>query len=177
MSEEMHGEAFVGLFAAITRRMLVQSGEVAKNATEKISAGNYKADDWIKSATQLADIAALGFVEMGENLIAGPGAAVVPITLGSDPFPVPPSGDSRQRELSFTKPLSRGATMDAIPAAKVKFVVDSGLPAGTLPPTAQEFRFTVQVAGVASGVYVGEVTVKLKGGAVIGDPVKVDIAL
>lgn len=174
----MHGEAFVGLFAAITRRMLVQSGEVAKNATEKISAGNYKADDWVKSATQLADIAALGFVEMGENLIAGPGAAVVPITLASDPFPVPvpATASPLQRELSFTTRLSRGTTQDFIAPEKVKFVVDSGLPVGTLPSNAKEFRFTVQIAGVPSGVYVGEVTVKLKGDAVIGK-VKVDIAL
>ena len=159
-------KTYIGLFAATLRRMIAQSGEVAKQAAPRISKGQYTADAWTKSAIQLMDITALGVVEMAENALAGRGAPSAPLIVKSDPFPVSPAPDATTtRMLSFKTKLARAGTIDYLPDDKVAFLVSKGTdetkyPPGTLPPSADTFRFKVDRADLPGGLYTGEVTVK-----------------
>ncbi len=181
---------YVGLFAATIRRMIAQSGEVAKDAAPAISKHQFTADAWVKTATKLMDITALGVMELAENALAGPGAPTAPRYVDSDPFPVSDPapdavpGTTITRVLSFNtnKKLARAGTVDFISDSKVTFVSPKGTdqttyPPGTLPPEAKEFRFTVDTADLPGGMYTGEVTVKPVLGQPNGETVAVFIEL
>ncbi|MFZ0834095.1 MAG: hypothetical protein WAM92_13625 [Mycobacterium sp.] len=176
-------KTYIGLFAATVRRMIAQSGEVAKQAAPAISKGQYTADAWTKSAIQLMDITALGVVEMAENALAGPGAPSAPLIVKSDPFPASPAPDATTtRMLSFTTKLARAGTIDYLPDGKVAFVLPKGTdetkyPPGALPDGAGEFRFKVDRSDLPGGLYTGEVTVKPVQGNPNGETVAVYIEL
>lgn len=175
-------KTYIGLFAATLRRMIAQSGEVAKQAAPAISNGQYTADAWTKSAIQLIDITALGVVEMAENALAGPGAPSAPLIVKSDPFPASPAPDAATRMLSFKTKLARAGTIDYLPDDKVAFLAPKGTdearyPPGTLPPSADTFRFKVDRSDLPGGLYTGEVTVKPIDGNPNGETVAVYIEL
>jgi hypothetical protein len=174
---------YIGLFAATMRRMIAQSGEVAKEAAPYMSNGTYTADRWMKNATQLMDIAALGAVEMAENALAGPSAPTAPRYVTSDPFPAPdPPDATTKRMLSFSTKLARIGTIDYLPDSAVVFVSPKGTdetqyPPGTLPPTVTTFRFKVDTLNLPGGLYTGEVLVKPVVGHPNGQTVAVQIEL
>jgi hypothetical protein len=182
----MNAETYVGLFAATLRRMIAQSGEVAKQAAPAINNGTYNADAWTKSAIQLMDIAALGVVEMAENAMAGPSAPAAPRFVKSDRFsaPDPPAAPDpiANRVLSWETRLSRVGTVDYLPDDIVAFLspknTDETLyPPGTLPPTATGFRFAVDTVDLPGGLYTGKVRVRPVHGNPSGQTVAVYIEL
>ena len=168
----MNAETYVGLFAATLRRMIAQSGEVAKQAAPAINNGTYTADAWTKSAIQLMDIAALGVVEMAENAMAGPSAPSAPRFVNSELFTAIAAPDATTtRMLSWVTKLARAGTVDHLSDDKVTFVSPSGTdqtmyPPGTLTPTATTFQFRVDTIGLPGGLYTGTVKVQ----PVLGKP-------
>jgi hypothetical protein len=179
----MNAKTYVGLFAASVRRMIAQSGEVAKQAAPAISNGTYTANDWTTSAIQLMDIAALGVVEMAENAVAGPSAPGAPRFVKSEHFPASPAVDATtNRVLTWKTRLARVGTVDYLPDAVVAFLNKKGTdatkyPPGTLPPAATDFRFQVDTIGLPGGLYTGEVTVRPVRGAPAGETVSVYVEL
>lgn len=179
----MNAKTYVGLFATTLRRMIAQSGEVAKQAAPDISNGTYTADKWTKTAIQLMDITALGVVEMAENAMAGPSAPSAPRFVNSDPFPASPAPSATTtRTLSWQTKLARVGTKDSLPDDKVVFVPpkntdETVYPPGTLPPTATTFHFRVDTIGLPGGMYTGQVTVRPVKGKPNGETVAVYIEL
>jgi hypothetical protein len=179
----MNASTYVGLFATTVRRMVAQSGEVAKQAAPAISNGTYTADAWTKTAIQLMDIAALGVVEMAENALAGPSAPSAPRFVKSDPFPVSPGPDATTaRALSWQTKLARVGTIDFLPDDTVVFVSpkdtdETTYPPGTLPPTATTLHFRVDTIGLPGGLYTGQVAVRPIQGNPAGETVAVHIEL
>lgn len=155
---------FIGQFAATARRMIAQTGEVLKSAAPLIDSNQYTADQFVKSMIQLADIAALGGIEIAENALAGPSAPLAPIMVSSDVLQATQNLGT-QRILFISRGFARATTVDYIPNSLIAFDPPNGTdqannPLGVLAVGATDFRVRINTAVLPSGVYTGEVTVQ-----------------
>lgn len=171
---------FISQFASTARRMIAQTGEVLKNAAPLIQNNQYTADQFVKSMIQLADIAALGGIEMAENALAGPSAPLAPIMISSD-VQHAAQNLGTQRILSISRPFARATTVDYIPNSRITFDPPHGTdpaknPLGILAVGATDFRVRINTADLPSGVYTGQVTAQPVGSAAT-ETVEVVIAL
>jgi hypothetical protein len=171
---------YIEQFAATTRRMIAQSGEVAKQAAKPIEQGKFTADEWIKSAIQLMDITVLGVLEITENLLAGPAAPSAPTFAISEPMRFR-NGEGEDRHIDIK--LARAGTNDYIESERISTVQPEGTDPATysrhtLPASATHLQFRVDTRNLPGGVYAGTAIVSLMdGGAIVGDPLDVFIAL
>ncbi|MDT5093844.1 MAG: hypothetical protein QOH60_3207 [Mycobacterium sp.] len=170
---------YIEQFSATLKRMIAQSGEVAKQAAPAISEGKYTAEAWIKSATQLMDITVIGVLEITENLLAGPAAPAAPTFAVSEAFRVL-NGEGKDRRVDIQ--LSRPGTHNYIAQSRITVVSPEGaeptsVAQNTLPASATHLTFKVDSSNLPGGVYTGQAVVSLLTGGVVGDPVDVFIAL
>ncbi|MBP1819665.1 hypothetical protein [Mycobacterium sp. OAE908] len=168
--------------AKIWVRMLRRSGAIAEDASQKMAAGKYGYDDYVRSVRQLVDGNLLDGMELAETLLAGPGFKSAANVARSDPYPVGPYQNS-EYEVTVTSPLSRGFG-DAIPGARIGFeAVKSGeddrLTSGILPIGTEHFRLVVDRTNLQSGFYFGQVTMVARPAtkADAGDQQVVDVAI
>lgn len=134
--------------AVITRRMISESGKVAEEASGRLDTQAYTPTEWVKSMVRLADIALFGGIELVETALAGPGQyEKEPIC---HTFSVAP--DKANVRLLTIQALTRPGAADAA-ADRVSFDPPDRL----LPKGETEFSVLVDAAGLASGVYIGQV--------------------
>lgn len=158
--------------AAITRRMISESGKVAEQAAGQLDAKSFTPSGWVESMVRLSDIALFGGIELAETALAGPGKyEKEPIC---QTYSVAP--DHAHPRLLTMASLSRpGAADDA--AAQVRFEPANGV----LPKGETEFSILVTAAQLASGLYIGVVHIgEVDSGApagVLEDDVVVNVAL
>src|SRR5690349_10622450 len=72
--------------AKIWVRMLRRSGAIAEDASQKMAAGKYGYDDYVRSVRQLVDGNLLDGMELAETLLAGPGFKSAANVARSDPY-------------------------------------------------------------------------------------------
>jgi hypothetical protein len=134
--------------AAITRRMISESGKVAEEASGKLDSKSYTPSEWVESMVRWSDIALFGGIELAETMLAGPGQyEKEPIR---HTYKVAPDDDHPR--LLVIASLSRpGAADDA--AAHVRFDPANGV----LPRGETDFSILITPAGLASGLYIGRV--------------------
>jgi hypothetical protein len=147
--------------ATVVRRMVSQAGTVAEAAAIEVERKDYTPNKWLESATRMIDIAIAGGLEIAETIAAGPAQFERP-AVESDEFTI--QSRAEERQFSFTEPLKRDATEDAVAAERISFDPPK------LAPQATKFHILVDPNGLASGLYRGTV----KAGA---DTVPVYIAL
>lgn len=137
--------------ASVFRRMVTQTGSVAKDASIHVENKSYTPNKWLESMTRMIDIGIAGGMEIIETVAAGPARFEVH-PLRSDPFPAPPPRRNEPRTLVAGE-LKRDATDAVIPKHKISFEPP------VLDPTATDPTFTILVdtADLLSGLYRGEV--------------------
>ena len=138
--------AVVDRMAAITRRMISESGKVAEETSSRFDAKSYTSSDWVGSMVRLSDIALFGGIELAETVLAGPGQ------YEKEPIRktyVVAADDTHPRLLTMESLSRPGAADDA--AGQVAFEPVSRV----LPKGATEFSILVAAADLASGFYVG----------------------
>ncbi len=134
--------------AVISRRMIAESGKVAGEASALLDAKSYGPTEWVKSMIRMADIATFGGIELAETALAGPGQYEKPPI--RETFKVTP--DNANARLLTIQDLSRPGAADAA-AGRVGFD-----PADRVLPKGQpDFSILVDPAGLASGMYLGQV--------------------
>ena len=136
--------------AVITRRMISESGKVAEEASGRLDAQCYTPTEWVKSMVRLADIALFGGIELAETALAGPGQYEKELICHT--FSV--TADPANTRLLTLKTLSRPGAEDAA-AERVSFDPPDRL----LMKGQTDFSVLFDAAGLASGVYIGEVHV------------------
>ncbi|ART73252.1 hypothetical protein BTO20_36145 [Mycobacterium dioxanotrophicus] len=147
-----------------------QAADVAKDAATLIDQNDYGKDRWVESAIKLTTIAYLRGSEIFQTVAAGPAQFADPIrkeTFTLDPGDV---DDQKDRVLTLTT-LQLGGPTTTKPVAgfRVSFEPTNGV----LPAGAGQFTLVVNGAGLASGLYIGKVT--LTGGSAAD--IDVDVAI
>ena len=116
--------------AAITRRMISESGKVAQEASVQAEAKPYTPSGWVESMVKLSDIALFGGIELVETMLAGPGQYEKgPVRRTYKVAPDP----ARPRRLVMASLSRPGAADDA--TSQVSFEPTDGV----LPKGATEF--------------------------------------
>jgi hypothetical protein len=156
---------------AISRRMLRESGKVAKETADALdanpNAGGLNPNGpsiWVKSLVKLGDIALLGGIELAETALIGP----APFEKDAIDSPTYPAGGNGERRLKILQPdgIARPGTVDPIPESQIRFyrpgaIGSAGirLTDGKLSAGQNEFYLAVLPSGMISGMYVGTVQV------------------
>ncbi|HUB57897.1 MAG TPA: hypothetical protein VMB04_22380 [Mycobacterium sp.] len=144
--------------ASVVQTALTDVAEIAGDAAEKIDKGKFK-DKWVDSAIMLTSVAVLRTAEAAEAIIAGPGVLADPV-MEFGPYTVPGGGLADEVVLKAEK-LARPGVDENI-AGLVNFTPAGGvLKAGT--PKA--FSFTINTAGIASGMFQVEISASINNGA------------
>ncbi|MGB8208654.1 MAG: hypothetical protein WCF69_13765 [Mycobacterium sp.] len=140
--------------ASVVQTALTDVAEIAGDAAKKIDAGKFK-DKWVDSAIMLTSMAVLRTAEAAEAIIAGPGVLADPV-MEFGPYTVPGATIADEVVLKVEK-LARPGVAENI-AGLVKFTPAGGvLKAGVT----KAFSFTINSAGIASGMFQGEVSVSI----------------
>ncbi len=162
MTNPSDARAFVDQWAAITRRVVANSGVVVAETAEQIGAGTFTGQTWVKSATQIFDIALLGSLELAEATLIGP-AKFAPESVRSQAITVD-ADTAVDRVLTVTTPFVRLGESEAIHGDRLTFDPPAGRdanrnPVGVLAVGATEFHIAVKVDELPSGIYAGAVCV------------------
>ena len=158
--------------ATVLSQGVQQAADVATEAATLIDQNDYGKDRWVESAIKLTTISYLRGSEIFQTVAAGPAPFADPVAKETFPLADDQVDDEKNRVLTLTT-LKLGGPADTKPVAgyRVSFEpTDAVLPAG-----ADQFTLVVNGAGLASGVYVGTVT--LTGGSVADVTVPVAINL
>jgi hypothetical protein len=139
-----------GFSQNVGQRMAKEARLVYRAATAKMDAGDYDVDDWITTATRLADIAVVGGMEIVETILIGPGQFEEDAL--SFELEAPKSDAIREFGTVSIKRFGPADELE-IPAAQISFKPDR-LYAGT-----QKFELLVNPKGLSSGVYRGTVQI------------------
>jgi CBS domain-containing protein len=141
--------------ASVVQTALTNVAEIAGDAAEKIDAGNFK-DKWVDSAIMLTSAAVLRTAEAAEAIVAGPGVLTDPV-MKFGPYTITGANSADELVLKMEK-LARPGVDENI-AGLVSFTPKGGvLKASTKK---REFSFSINSAGIASGVFKGEVSVSI----------------
>jgi hypothetical protein len=137
--------------ASIVRRMVTQTGAVAKDASVEVEKKQYTPNKWLESMTRMIDIGIAGGMEIIETVAAGPARfQVQPIP--SEEFTMRAAKGGEPRTLKLDKAgLKRDATDEPIPPTKVTFDPP------TLVPPNTKFKVLVDASDLLSGIYEGKV--------------------
>ena len=140
--------------ASVVQTALTDVAEIAGDAAENIDAGKFK-DKWVDSAIMLTSMAVLRTAEAAEAIVAGPGVLADPV-MEFGPYTVPGANIADEVVLKMEK-LARPGVAENI-AGLVKFTPAGGvLKAGVT----KAFSLTINSAGIASGMFQGEVSVSI----------------
>jgi hypothetical protein len=131
----------------IAKRMISETGKVAADTSTKLDQQQYTPTEWVKSMIRFADIALFGGIELAETALAGPEQYEKPpitetVTVTADPL--------HDRLVTLVS-LSRDGVLDPA-SARTTF----DLPDNVLPKGQTTFVVRVDPAGLASGVFEGE---------------------
>jgi hypothetical protein len=156
--------AFIDQWAAIARRMVANSGAVIADTAQRIGAGTFTSQDWVKSTTQMFDIALLGTLEVVETAVVGP-ARSSPHQIRSDQIAIDVDANG-ERILMIDTPFRRLGDIAAIPPERITFDPPAGCdsdrnPLGVIAAGARTFYIVVNSDGLPSGIYSGAVRVAL----------------
>jgi hypothetical protein len=144
--------------ASVVQTALTNVAEIAGNAAEQIDAGTFKSQ-WVDSAIKLTSVAVLRTAEAAEAIGAGPGVLADPV-MEFGPYTVPGAKITDEVVLKAKK-LARPGVAENI-AGMVNFTPAAGvLKAGT----AKAFSFTINSAGIASGMFQLEISASINNGA------------
>ncbi|HTZ15588.1 MAG TPA: hypothetical protein VMC78_18580 [Mycobacterium sp.] len=139
--------------ASVVETALTNVAEIASDAAEKIDAGTFK-KQWADTAIMLTSMAVLRTAEAAEAIVAGPGVLADPV-MEFGPFTViaPKPTDVLVLKMG---PLARPGVAEDI-AGIVQFIPAGGvLNAGTKK---RKFSLSINSAGIASGMFKGQVDV------------------
>jgi hypothetical protein len=140
--------------ASVVQTALTNVADIAGDAAEKIDAGTFKSR-WVDSAIMLTSVAVLRSAEAAEAIAAGPGVLADPV-MEFGPYTVPGAVLADAVVVKMDK-LARPGVDENI-AGLVKFTPAGGvLKAGVT----KAFTFTINSAGIASGMFQGEVSVSI----------------
>jgi hypothetical protein len=140
--------------ASVVQNALTDAAEVAGDAAEKVDAGTFKSQ-WVDSAVMLTSMAVLRAAEVAEAIVAGPGVLADPV-MKYGPFPVTGANSADEVVLKM-ETLARPGVDENI-AGLVSFTPAGGvLKAGAK----KAFSLTINSAGIASGMFQGEVSVSI----------------
>ncbi len=141
--------------ASSVQRALTDAATVAGDAAEEINAGTFK-NQWVDSAIKLTGMAVLRAAEITEAIAAGPGVLADPV-MKFGPYPITAPNATDVLVLKMEK-LARPGVAENI-AGLVIFTPAGGvLPAGA---TSRDYSLTINTAGIASGIFKGEVSVSI----------------
>jgi hypothetical protein len=142
--------------ASVVQRALTDAAAVAGDAAEKVDAGTFKTQ-WVDSAVMLTSMAVLRSAEIAEAVAAGPGVLGNPV-MEFGPFTI--SGATLADEVVLKMITLARPGVDENIAGLVIFT-----PAGGVLKTnaTKAFSLTINTAGIASGVFQGEVGVSISG--------------
>ena len=141
--------------ASVVQRALTDAAEVAGNTAEMVQDGTFKAQ-WVDSAVMLTSMAVLRAAEATEAIAAGPGVLADPV-MKFGPYTITGANSADKLVLKMEK-LARPGVDENI-AGLVSFTPKGGvLKASTKK---REFSFSINSAGIASGVFKGEVSVSI----------------
>ncbi|MGO8963274.1 hypothetical protein [Mycobacterium sp.] len=144
--------------ASVVQTALTDVAKIAGVAAQKIDAGKFK-DKWVDSAIMLTSVAVLRTAEAAEAIVAGPGVLANPV-MEFGPFTVTGATLADEVVLKVEK-LARPGVDENI-AGLVNFTPAGGvLKAGTT----KAFSFTINSAGIASGMFEAEISVSINNGA------------
>jgi hypothetical protein len=140
--------------ASVVQTALTDVAEIAGDAAKKIDAGTYK-NQWVDSAIKLTSVAVLRTAEVAEAIVAGPGVLADPV-MEFGPFKITGAKLADEVVLKMEK-LARPGVDENI-AGLVSFAPAGGvLKAGVT----KAFSLTINSAGIASGMFQGEVSVSI----------------
>ena len=141
--------------ASVVQRALTDAAEVAGDTAEMVQDGTFKAQ-WVDSAVMLTSMAVLRAAEATEAIAAGPGVLADPV-MKFGPYTITGANSADELVLKMEK-LARPGVDENI-AGLVSFTPKGGvLKASTKK---REFSFSINSAGIASGVFKGEVSVSI----------------
>ena len=144
--------------ASVVQRAMTDAAAVAGDVAEKVDAGTFKGQ-WVDSAIMLTSIAVLRSAEIAEAVVAGPGVLADPV-LEFGPFPV--IGAKLADEVVVKmKTLARPGVNENIAGLAIFTPAGGVLKAGDT----KAFSLTINTAGIASGLFQGEVAVSINGAA------------
>jgi hypothetical protein len=144
--------------ASVVQTALTDVAEIAGDAAKKIDAGTYK-NQWVDSAIKLTSVAVLRTAEVAEAIVAGPGVLADPV-MEFGPYTVPGATLADEVALKVEK-LARPGVAENI-AAMVSFAPAGGVLKAGVP---KAFSFTINSAGMASGMFNAEISVSINNGA------------
>jgi hypothetical protein len=157
--------------ASVVQRALTDAAEVAGNTAEMVQDGTFRAQ-WVDSAVMLTSMAVLRAAEATEAIAAGPGVLADPV-MKFGPYTITGANSADELVLKMEK-LARPGVDENI-AGLVSFTPKGGvLKASTKK---REFSFSINSAGIASGVFKGEVSVSINNVAQPGLAVQVIVSL
>jgi hypothetical protein len=143
--------------ASVVQTALTDVAEIAGDAAKKIDAGTYK-NQWVDSAIKLTSVAVLRTAEVAEAIVAGPGVLADPV-MEFGPYTVPGAILADEVVLKVEK-LARPGVAENI-AAMVNFTPAGGVLKAGVP---KAFSFTINSAGIASGMFKAEISVSINNG-------------
>lgn len=157
--------------ASVVQRALTDATEVAGDTAEMVQDRKFRAH-WVDSAVMLTSMAVLRAAEATEAIAAGPGVLANPV-MKFGPYTITGANPSDKLVLKMEK-LARPGVDENI-AGLVSFIPKGGvLKASTKK---RKFWFSINSAGIASGVFKGEVSVSVKNVAQPGLAVQVIVNL
>jgi hypothetical protein len=157
--------------ASVVQRALTDAAKVAGDAAEKVEAGTFR-HQWANSAIMLTSMAVLRAAEATEAIAAGPGVLANPV-MEFGPYTITGANSADKLVLKMEK-LARPGVDENI-SGLVSFTPKGGV----LKPSTKKrkFSFSINSAGIASGVYKGEVSVSINNVAQPGLAVQVILNL
>jgi hypothetical protein len=144
--------------ASVVQRALTDGAAVAGDAAEKVDAGTFKSQ-WVDSAIVLTSMAVLRSAEIAEAIVAGPGVLANPV-MEFGPFTISAATLADEVVLKM-KTLARPGVDENI-AGLVIFTPAGGV---LKKNATKAFSLTINTAGIASGMFQGEVGVSINGAA------------
>jgi hypothetical protein len=150
--------------ASVVQRALTDAAAVAGDAAEKVDAGTFKSE-WVDSAVMLTSMAVLRSAEIAEAIAAGPGVLGNPV-MEFGPFTI--SGAALADEVVLKMETLARPGVDENIAGLVDFTPAGGV---LKKGATKAFSLTINSAGIASGVFQGEVSVSKNGAAQPNYPV------
>jgi hypothetical protein len=139
-----------GFSQNVGQRMAKEARLVYNAATSKMDDGDYSVDDWIVTATRLADIAVVGGMEIAETVLIGPGQ----FENDALSFDLQASESDQSRNFGVVSIKRFGPDDETdIPAGQIT-LEPPNLEAGV-----RDFQLRINPKGLPSGVYRGTVQV------------------